>query len=114
MQSRIKASLYGTSAEIYFKRFDKDKSGMISFDEFLAGLRGPLSQRRLGLIGLAFKCLDKTGDGVVTLEDLELAYDPSHNPEVKSGKLSKAEGLREFLAQFDTLDQDGIVISHSY
>ena len=68
-----------------------------------------MSERRLRLIGLAFQALDKTGDGVVTIEDLEMAYDPSMSPEVKSGKLSKADGLREFLKQFDTLDQDGIV-----
>jgi len=97
-----------------FSFLDTDKSGKISFDEFLVGIRGPMNPRRLGLVSLAFKKLDRTGDGVVTLEDLEMSYDASHNPDVKSGKLSKAEGLREFLNQFDTIDQDGIVTEEEF
>ena len=73
-----------------------------------------MSERRLRLIALAFKRLDKTGDGVVTIEDLELAYDSSKRPEVAAGKMSQREGLRDFLAQFDTIEGDGIVMEEEF
>uniref|UniRef100_A0A7S3PJB3 EF-hand domain-containing protein n=1 Tax=Aplanochytrium stocchinoi TaxID=215587 RepID=A0A7S3PJB3_9STRA len=97
-----------------FDYLDKDQSGKVSFDEFLVGLRGPISKRRKDLILSAFRKLDRNKDGFVTIEDLEMTYDPSHIPEVKSGKLTKAEGLREFLSQFDTIDKDGIVTQEEF
>ena len=45
---------------------------------------------------------------------MELIYDTSFHPEVKSGKISKAEALREFLTQFDTIDKDGIVTREEF
>jgi len=58
---------------------------------------------------LAFKKLDKTGDGVVTIEDLSLAYDVTHDPDFKSGLKSKKEILEDFLKQWETKRIDGRV-----
>ena len=63
-----------------FNFFDKDRSGSISFDEFLVGLRRPMSKRRVDLIKIAFGRLDKNGDGSVTVEDIEMAYDAAFIP----------------------------------
>jgi Ca2+-binding EF-hand superfamily protein len=41
-----------------------------------------MNKKRRLLVKEAFRRLDKTGDGVVTVEDLEQAYDASHHPEV--------------------------------
>ena len=46
-------SLVQTAA--VFTHFDKDKSGAISFEEFLAGVRGELSERRKQLVLMAFE-----------------------------------------------------------
>ena len=92
-----------------FYFFDKDKSGSISFDEFLIGLRGSINSRRKALIAMAYKVLDRNGDGSVTLEDMELSYDTRMHPEVISGAKTKAQVLREFLSQFDTIEKDGKV-----
>lgn len=89
--------------------FDRNHDGSISFDEFLQGLRGPMSQRRLDLVHQAFDILDKTGDGVVTIDDLKVAYDTSWHPDVKGGRTTPEKALRAFLDQFDTIDKDGIV-----
>ncbi len=97
-----------------FQYLDRDRSGKVSFDEFLSAMRGPLSRRRLDLIALAFKQLDRTGDGQVTVEDLEGVYDPSFHPEVRSGKLTKAQALRDFLKQFDTIEADGVVTQDEF
>ena len=97
-----------------FAHLDKDRSGSISFDELLSGLRGPMPKVRQDLVKLAYKVVDKTGDGIVTVEDLELAYDVSKNPDVASGKVTKAEALREFLSQWDQGDMDGIVTEDEF
>jgi len=97
-----------------FEFLDVDKSGKISFDEFLIGLRGPIPERRLKFIRIAFDLLDRTGDGHVSVEDLEMVYDPSFHPEVRNGKMTKVEALKEFLKQFDTIDHDGIVTEEEF
>lgn len=38
-----------------FRAFDSDCSGYLSYDEFLVGLRGQLSARRLDMVQRAFK-----------------------------------------------------------
>lgn len=49
--------------ERIFKYFDKNNDGKIDYDEFLRALRGDMNQRRRELVMLAFKKLDRTGDG---------------------------------------------------
>ena len=41
--------------KILFDHFDSDKSGSISFDEFLVGVRGELNDRRTQLVMMAFE-----------------------------------------------------------
>ena len=62
--------------------FDRDRSGKISVDEFQVGLAPPLPEGRLALIQEAFRRLDKSGDGTVTIDDLAAAYDTSLHPKV--------------------------------
>uniref|UniRef100_A0A1I8F3N1 Calcyphosin-like protein n=1 Tax=Macrostomum lignano TaxID=282301 RepID=A0A1I8F3N1_9PLAT len=57
--------------EAIFTRIDKDGSGSLDFDEFLVALRPPMSNARRELITKAFQKLDKTRDGVITVEDLK-------------------------------------------
>merc|ERR1711916_259175 len=68
-----------------------------------------MSERRIAVVREAFRRLDKTGDGVVTVEDLEMAYDTSFHPEVIDGKMTPREALAVFLQQWDRLEADGIV-----
>ena len=63
--------------------FDRDHSDFIDFGEFLRGVRGPMSARRTAVVSRAFEKLDRTGDGVVTIDDLRGVYDPSFHPEVR-------------------------------
>uniref|UniRef100_A0A1I7YGF1 Calcyphosin-like protein n=2 Tax=Steinernema glaseri TaxID=37863 RepID=A0A1I7YGF1_9BILA len=84
-----------------FESLDKDKSGSISFDEFLIALRPPMSQARLNLIDKAFQKLDKTGDGVVTVDDMEGVYEHRRHPQFISGEKSKEEIFQQFLRNFE-------------
>lgn len=52
-------------------RFDTDGSGSINMTEFLIAIRPNMSESRKHIAGAAFAKLDKTGDGVITVEDLK-------------------------------------------
>ncbi|RYH20192.1 hypothetical protein EON65_24245 [archaeon] len=100
-----------TAAQVkaIFDHFDKDKSGAISFDEFLNGVRGQLNSRRKQLVLMAFERLDADKSGVIELSDIQSKYDASKHPDVISGKRTTAQVLSEFLDTFDTEEKDGKV-----
>ena len=78
-----------------FDYFDGDKSGTISYDEFLRGVRGVLNARRHGLVEQAYAVLDADGSGTVDILDIMKVYDASKHPDVVSGLRTKAEVFRE-------------------
>jgi Ca2+-binding EF-hand superfamily protein len=61
-----------------------------------------MSKNRIALIEQAFKKLDKTGDGVVTVADMEGIYDHRKHPQFVSGEKTKDEVFKMFLANFET------------
>lgn len=50
---------------------------------------------------MAFKKIDKDGNGYLDVQDVFSAYDASKHPDVIAGKRSSGEVLREFLDTFD-------------
>ncbi|KAJ8011473.1 hypothetical protein DPEC_G00058580 [Dallia pectoralis] len=88
-------------AQQIFTLCDKDGSGSINFDEFLEDLRPPMSSARTTIIGQAFKKLDRTGDGVLTVEDLKGVYNASHHPKYKSGEWTEEQVFQAFLEHFE-------------
>ena len=74
---------------------------VIDYEEFIQGLRDPLTPRRLALVKTAFKVIDKDGSGVVEPAELVNTYDCSKHPEVIAGRMTKDEVLLEFLDTFD-------------
>lgn len=95
--------------ERIFKYFDRNNTGKIDFDEFLVTIRGDLNDFRRHLVGLAFQKLDKTGDGIVNIDDIRQAYNVDYHPEFISGEKSATEILDEFISQWDTQEKDGQV-----
>lgn len=91
------------------KYFDTNRDGKISFDEFLRAIRGDLNDRRTNMVHMAYKVLDKSGDGLVTLDDIMKAYDASHHPDFQSGRKSEEDIMREFMGVWETHKKDGIV-----
>lgn len=91
------------------KYFDTNKDGKISFDEFLRKIRGDLNDRRTDLVIMAYKILDKSGDGLVTIDDIMQIYNASCHPDFISGKKNKEQILREFMTIWETHKHDGIV-----
>ena len=66
------AGLSKKEMDTIFDRIDRDGSGSLDFNEFLEALRPPMSKTRRDLIDQAFRVLDKTCDGQITIEDLKV------------------------------------------
>jgi Ca2+-binding EF-hand superfamily protein len=94
--------------------FDKDKSGNIRLGEFLMAIRGTINQRRQKMIDMAFKVLDKTGNGVITIEDIQGTYSVDHDPDVLQGRIAAEQALNAFLSTFDSIDKDGVVTQKEF
>lgn len=69
-----------------------------------------MSNARKEIIMQAFRKLDKTGDGVITIEDLRGVYNAKHHPKYQNGDWTEDQVFRAFLDNFDSpYDKDGKV-----
>lgn len=58
----------------------------------------------------AFRKLDKTSDGVITIEDLRGVYNAQYHPKYRNGEWTEDQVFRKFLDSFDSpYDKDGKV-----
>ncbi|CAN0407894.1 unnamed protein product, partial [Ectocarpus fasciculatus] len=98
-----------------FEYFDSNRNGSIDFEEFIQGVRDPLSDRRRVLVHQAYDILDVSGDGVVDAEELIDRYDASRHPDVISGRKTANQVLEEFLDTFDVGgEKDGKVTRNEF
>lgn len=71
----------------------------------------PMSKVRKQVIERTFQKLDRTSDGVVTVQDLEGVYNSKHHPKYKSGDWTEEQVFRSFLDSFDSpYEKDGKVL----
>lgn len=52
------------------KYYDINGDGSVCYEEFLNGLRDDLTPRRKNMVLKAFAMLDKSGEGVITVQDI--------------------------------------------
>lgn len=84
-----------------FAYFDFDRSGLIEFDEFVRAIRGPMNANRKKIVALAFKKLDKDGNGWIDISDIKGVYNALRHPDVLSGKKTEDQVLQEFIETFE-------------
>lgn len=92
-----------------FLDLDRDGSNEISYPEFILAMRGELSNQRKVLIKRVFETIDTDGDGVISMTDIGKCFNPKNHPDVKVGRITVAQLLREFLDSFSTVSEDGYV-----
>jgi len=101
-------SFSATEAQQVFKLIDRDQDGSVNFDELLIALRPPMSDTRIDLINTAFDKMDKTGDGVITMEDLKGVYNCKKHKKYISGEWTEAEVFKHFLKTFESTPGDTV------
>ena len=93
-----------TDSEIraLYNYFDYDRSGQLSYDEFLQSIRGPLNASRKKLVVQAFNKMDRDGNSWIDINDIKGVYSAKSHPDVLAGRKSEEQILMEFLETFET------------
>lgn len=73
-------------------------------------LRPPMSETRVKVIEAAFKKMDKSGDGFITVDDLKRVYNVKKHPKYMSGEWDEDKVLKEYLRVFDTPNKSGMTV----
>lgn len=92
-----------------FLDLDKDGNNEISYREFIVAMRGDLSNPRKVLIKRVFETIDSDNDGVISMTDIGKAFNPKNHPDVRAGRVTVNQLLRDFLDSFSTVSEDGYV-----
>ncbi|KRX03948.1 hypothetical protein PPERSA_12395 [Pseudocohnilembus persalinus] len=91
--------------EEIFRYFDRQNKGYINLDEFLQALRGPLPSSRQNLIKRVFQQLDTDKDQIILIQSLKDNYIAKSHPDVRIGKKSEKDVLKQFIRQVDIFSQ---------
>jgi len=103
------ADISKREAQILLEYLDTNKDGVVSYDEFLYGVRGCPNATRMEIIDKCFAKFDRDGNGTITSADLRVVYDTSQHPKVKSGEMTDEEVFVQFLASFGDRNGDGSI-----
>jgi len=96
-----KVGLTDDQTKQLFSYMDLNGNGVVEIDELVRVLQGEMNEFRTNLVSQAFKKLDKTGDGTLTINDIKGVYNAKNHPDVRSGKRTEDEVLGEFLETFE-------------
>lgn len=92
-----------------FVELDSDCSNSISYEELMRSMRQELSSERRDTITRVFDMLDTDSDGVVSLTDIGSSINIKNHPDVKAGKATVTNKLKDFLTSFGSFSENGFV-----
>merc|ERR1712146_19094 len=93
---------------------DRPGLGYITFDDLLVSLRGHMNPRRTKIVLQASAIFDRTGDGIVSFDDIKKNFNVEYHPDVRSGKKTPRECLNSWLAIFEGHVKDGKVTKEEF
>mmetsp|Transcript_90810 Transcript_90810/g.177670 ORF Transcript_90810/g.177670 Transcript_90810/m.177670 type:complete len:511 (+) Transcript_90810:52-1584(+) len=80
---------------------DVSRVGLIDLNEFLEVLRGPLSDRREGILQDVYQALDTQKERVVSMEEVKKNFSGEAHPLVTIGGMTHADALDHMLKYFE-------------
>jgi Ca2+-binding EF-hand superfamily protein len=86
--------------------FDIYRDGLISYDEFLVAIRGPMNATRQALVDQAFNKLDTDRGEFVSLDEISSKYNAKNNPKVLKGEMTEEQVYKEFMKAFESSTPD--------
>jgi Ca2+-binding EF-hand superfamily protein len=92
-----------------FLELDKDANNEISYKEFIIIMRGEVSQNKKSLIQTIFNTIDKDADGIISMTDIGLCFNPKNHPDVKNGKISVNNFTNNFFETFGSVCETGYI-----
>lgn len=96
--SRLGLNLDHCDLELLVDAVGANSRGM-TISDFLAAIRGPVSQRRLDFISAAFADIDEDFNGCIEMDELK-RYNPKKDPDVMAGRVNERDALPHLLSQF--------------
>ena len=83
--------------KIIFDLFDKEKTGLINYNELIQTIIGQISPQRKIIIKNVFEKFNKDNNGKVSINEIKLLFNPRRHPDTISGKKREGEVFGEFL-----------------
>ena len=96
----FETELSDNEIESIFNYFDKEKTGVINYVNFINAIRGPMNPKRVAIVKEAFKKLDLDKSGQVEIGEVKLQFNAKNDRDVKSGKKTEEEVYTEFTETF--------------
>lgn len=96
-------------ARALFTDLDSDASNSISYNEFIASMRGNISLKRRDIISRVFITIDRDGDGIISMSDIGSALSPKDHPDVKAGRITTSNFLNKFFDSFNIVTTSGLI-----
>eukprot|EP00826_Nyctotherus_ovalis_P038146 TRINITY_DN355_c0_g2_i1.p1 TRINITY_DN355_c0_g2~~TRINITY_DN355_c0_g2_i1.p1 ORF type:complete len:321 (-),score=67.22 TRINITY_DN355_c0_g2_i1:140-1102(-) len=87
--------------EVIFKAMDTDGDGKVAYSELIKSIVGRMSEKRRQLVEKAFSAIDADSDGCITKEDINKSLDAVKHPEVRQGRKTREDILREITEQME-------------
>ena len=97
-----------------FRYYDQNGDGQVNMEEFLSGVQGDMSEKRLAVVKHAFQHLDSAGTGQLDLARLLRQYDELRHPRVTTREKPAAQVRDEIESVLPRYSQNGVISEDAF